>query len=288
MFISIVIASTVTVGAIIYGGNMFLSEYKELRKLAKEKFIWMKEKDRTDPFTDPIFIGYLKANMVENPLFLLTIEELFILYSKKNSNILEVIPFLMPLWGDFDCFTKLALKIYLIRCIEKDQPFKALFCKTFTLYIKYIIYSRYDGAGTNFSFAGFSESKIDISLCNSYIDEYSILYSTNLEINSSIVNSLSISNQFNLIVNPNIINVPISIDSKGCMVLNPNNPILEVPIHIGTLDMSLNTKTLEVLEQVKLASENNLINNIKHQTSYYNFISENIYYIIQIIYDIFS
>jgi hypothetical protein len=72
------------------------------------------------------------------------------------------------------------------------------------------------------------------------------------------------------------------------MVLNPNNPILEVPIHIGTLDMSLNTKTLEVLEQVKLASENNLINNIKHQTSYYNFISENIYYIIQIIYDIFS
>lgn len=296
LVISIVIASTVTVGAVIYGGNVFLNEYKALKLLAREKFIWMKEKDRTDPFTDPIFIEYLKANMIENPLFQLTIQELFVLYSKKNSNILEVIPFIMPLWGDFDCFTKLALKIYLIRCIEKDQPFKALFCKTFTLYIKYIIYSRYDGADTNFSFSGFSESKIDINMCNMYIDNYSMLYSTNYEINSNIINSVSFSNKINLMINPTTINVPISIDSNGSIILNPNNPILELPIYMGTnFNISLNTKQLQVLEHVKLVAENHLINkdgliilNIKQQTSYYNFMSEHVSYIIQIIYDIFS
>jgi hypothetical protein len=250
MFFIYIFSSIIVLGVGVYGGISYLWYLEKLRALAKEFHGHMYRKDKTDPFKDPDFLYFLKINDISSSLYSLSIDELYTIYSKKNSNVREVAAFIMPLWNKFDPFSKLAIKIYLIRCIEKDESFKDLFCTAFIIYVKHMIMKRY-GADTTFSTSSYS--KADISILNNYIDNYANLYPNSFD---------------------PIINSPIYIDANSFLV--SKSPIFIN--HLILKDPNINL----ILKEI----ESSVI--IKQEASYYDFINKNISYIIEIIYSIFS
>jgi hypothetical protein len=253
MFFVYIFSSIIIIGVGVYGGISYLWYLEKLRSIAKDYHGRMYRKDKTDPFNDPDFLHFLKINDISSPLYSLSIEELFVFYSQKNDNVREVAAFIMPLWTKFDSFSKLAIKIYLIRCIEKDKSFNDLFCTAFIIYVKHMIMKKY-GADTTFSIS--SASKADISIFNDYIDNYVNIYPNSFDL------------YFIYLKYPIYINANNFFVSKSPIFIN--NVILKDP--------NINF----ILKEI----ESSVI--IKQETSYYDFINKNISYIIEIIYSIFS
>jgi len=297
---SLYILSSIFVISIGVGGILYYKYLQNLRKLAREYFKYIKEIDKRDPFMDPDFINFLKTFGVVSPLFQKSLEELMIIYGQSNSNALDILSFLIPLWANFDPFTKLALKIYLIRCIEGGLKFKGAFCKTFILYVRYMVMRKYgdhygdQGDQMSLSFFGVSDSDITIDDFNEYIDTWESLYSIN---KIDFLSYYPIDHNGLPIFKFDFMNLPFSLNSNGLLSIDQVSVIINSPIYMSYFPNSHLKNLHPILQEVQSIVNNSnllidkngiLVINIEQKNLYYHFLNKNISYIIQIICDIFS